>query len=55
LKYHFNHSSIYIEGTDVPKNKKNIKDTKFIHTLEKNMKSKLVEESFEPYWFVLGV
>jgi len=37
LKYHFNHSSIYIEGTDVPKNKKNIKDTKFIHTLEKKL------------------
>jgi cell filamentation protein len=37
LKYRFNHSSIYIDDTDVPKNKKNIKDTKFIHTLEKKL------------------
>jgi len=37
LKYRFNQSSIYIDGTDVPKNKKNIKDSKFIHTLEKKL------------------
>jgi len=37
LKYHFNQSSIYIDGTDVPKNKKNIKDSKFIHALEKKL------------------
>jgi len=37
LKYQFNKSSIYIDGTDIPKNRFGIKDANFIHTLEKKL------------------
>ncbi len=40
LKYQFSKSSIYIEGTNVPKNKKNIKDSKLIFTIEKKFLDK---------------
>ena len=41
-KYRFNHSSIYIEGTDVPKNRLNIVDSNDIHELENT----LLEEAY---------
>ena len=41
-KYRFNHSSIYIEGTDVPKNRLNIVDSDDIHELENT----LLEEAY---------
>jgi len=41
-KYRFKESSIYIDGTDIPKNILNIKDSKFIHALEK----KLLDNSY---------
>jgi len=40
LKYRLSKSSIYIDGTDVPKNKKNIKDAKLIYTIEKKFLDK---------------
>jgi len=40
LKYQLSKSSIYIEGTNVPKNKKNIKDSKLISTIEKKFLDK---------------
>ncbi len=33
-KYRFNHSSIYIEGTDIPHNKLNITTSEDIHEAE---------------------
>ena len=36
-KYRLKESSIYIEGTDIPKNKLDIKSSKFIHALEKKL------------------
>ena len=44
-KYRLKESSIYIEGTDIPKNRFNIKDSKFIHTLEK----KLLDASYKKF------
>ena len=40
MKYRLSKSSIYIEGTNVPKNKKNIKDAKLIYTIEKKFLDK---------------
>jgi len=40
LKYQLSKSWIYIEGTDIPKNKLNIQDSAFIHTLEKKLLDK---------------
>ncbi|CAA6822412.1 MAG: Cell filamentation protein Fic [uncultured Sulfurovum sp.] len=37
MKYHLSKSSIYIDGTSIPRNKKNIKDAKLIHSLEKKL------------------
>jgi len=45
FKYRLKESSIYIEGTDIPKNRFNIKDSKFIHTLEK----KLLDASYKKF------
>jgi cell filamentation protein len=42
LKYHLVHSDIYINGTDIPKNKANITNSKEIHLLEKL----LLEEAY---------
>jgi cell filamentation protein len=42
LKYRFNKSSIYIEGTNIPRNKQHITDAKFLHTLE----NKLLDQSY---------
>lgn len=36
-KYRFNHSSIYIEGSDVPKNKLNIVNSEDIHEVENTL------------------
>jgi len=36
-KYRLKESSIYIDGTDIPKNRLNIEDSKFIHALEKKL------------------
>jgi len=36
-KYQLNESSIYIKGTDVPKNKLNIIDSNIIHEIENNL------------------
>jgi len=33
-KYRFSHSSIYIDGTDIPQNKLNIKSSEEIHEVE---------------------
>jgi len=41
-KYRFNKSSIYIEGTDIPKNKLNIKEPNEIHEME----NILLEEAY---------
>jgi len=41
-KYRFNKSSIYIEGTDIPKNKLNIKEPNEIHEIE----NILLEEAY---------
>jgi len=37
LKYQLSKSWVYIEGTDIPKNRLDIKDSAFIHTLEKKL------------------
>lgn len=37
MKYHLSKSSIYIDDTNIPRNKKNIKDAKLIHALEKKL------------------
>ena len=44
-KYRLSNSSIYIDGTNIPKNKFNITDAKFLTTLEKN----LLDESYMKY------
>ena len=44
-KYRLKESSIYIEGTDIPKNKLGIKSSKFIHTLEK----KLLDNAYDKF------
>ena len=44
-KYRLKESSIYIDGTDIPKNRLNIEDSKFIHTLEK----KLLDNSYDKF------
>lgn len=44
-KYLLSNSSIYIDGTNIPKNKFNITDAKFLTTLEKN----LLDESYMKY------
>jgi len=44
-KYRIKDSSIYIEGTDIPKNRFDIEDSKFIHTLEK----KLLDASYKDF------
>ena len=44
-KYRLKHSSIYISGTDILKNKFNITDSKFIYTLEK----KLLDASYNKF------
>ena len=49
-KYRINQSSIYIDGTSVPKNKFNNSDAKFIATIEK----KLLIHSYDKYIKVLN-
>ena len=44
-KYQLKKSSIYIDGTDIPYNKLGIKDSKFLHTLEK----KLLDASYAKF------
>ena len=44
-KYQLKKSSIYIDGTDIPCNKLDIKNSKFIHTLEK----KLLDASYAKF------
>lgn len=44
-KYLLSNSSIYIDGTNIPKNKFNIKDAEFLITLEKN----LLDEAYSKY------
>lgn len=44
-KYRLKESSIYIDGTDIPKNRFNIQDSKFIHILEK----KLLDSSYDKF------
>lgn len=44
-KYQFKNSDIYIKGTNIPKNKLNIKDEKIIHELE----SELLQEAYETF------
>jgi cell filamentation protein len=43
LKYHLKDNSFYYEGTDVPKNKLDIKKSELIHEIEKE----LLEEAYE--------
>lgn len=38
-KYHFENSSLYIEGTDIPKNKLGITNSEEIHELERELLS----------------
>jgi cell filamentation protein len=45
LKYQLKESWIYIEGTDIPKNKLEITDSKFIHALEK----KLLDKAYKKF------
>lgn len=45
MKYQLSKSWIYIEGTDIPQNKLDIQDSKFIHTLEK----KLLNEAYHKF------
>jgi cell filamentation protein len=45
FKYRLKESSIYIEGTDIPKNKLGIKSSTFIHTLEK----KLLDNAYDKF------
>lgn len=42
-KYRHDHSPIYLNGTDVPKNKLDIKDSELIHEIENN----LLTEAYE--------
>ena len=44
-KYRLKKSSIYIDGTDIPKNRFNLTDAKFVYTLEK----KLLDESYRKF------
>ena len=45
LKYQIKPSSIYIEGTNIPRNRFNSTDAKFIHTLEK----KLLDNAYKKF------
>jgi len=49
LKYQLSKSWVYIEGTDIPKNRLDIKDSAFIHTLEK----KLLDKAYHKFSFEL--
>jgi len=42
-KYHFNESDIYIQGTDIPKNRLNITDSNKIHEIER----RLLEQAYQ--------
>ena len=50
-KYQFKDSSLYIEGTDVPKNRLNISDSEEIHELERE----LIEEAYNIFYDELNV
>lgn len=45
-KYHLENSHLYIEGTDVPKNKPGLADAEEIHALEKE----LLEEAYQVFY-----
>lgn len=49
MKYQLSKSWVYIEGTDIPENKLDIKDSTFIHTLEK----KFLDKAYHKFSFEL--
>ncbi len=42
-KYQHDDSPIYLDGTDIPKNKLNITDSELIHEIENNLLSEAYE------------
>jgi cell filamentation protein len=45
-KYQLKNSSIYVDGTDIPKNKLNVTDSQLLHEIENS----LLEEAYQVFY-----